>query len=141
MCAFVFVQNGYTPLHIAAKKNQMEIATTLLQYGAETNIQTKQGVTPLHLVSQEGHSEMAALLLQRGSHVYAATKVNHCHTGESKNVDKWKMYFPRIHLVVVFTLINEEKMTGRHTDSFTAVVWACVRFIYSSNPAKCFSGK
>lgn len=82
---FVFMQNGYTPLHIAAKKNQMEIATTLLQYGAETNIQTKQGVTPLHLVSQEGHSEMAALLLQRGAHVNAPTKVNHCHTSKYKN--------------------------------------------------------
>lgn len=54
----------------------MEIATTLLQYGAETNIQTKQGVMPLHLASQEGHSEMAALLLQRGANVNAPTKVN-----------------------------------------------------------------
>lgn len=54
----------------------MEIATTLLQYGAETNIQTKQGVMPLHLASQEGHSEMAALLLQRGAQVNVTTKVN-----------------------------------------------------------------
>lgn len=54
----------------------MEIATTLLQYGAETNIQTKQGVMPLHLASQEGHSEMAALLLQRGANVNVPTKVN-----------------------------------------------------------------
>lgn len=54
----------------------MEIATTLLQYGAETNIQTKQGVMPLHLASQEGHSEMAALLLQRGANVNVLTKVN-----------------------------------------------------------------
>ncbi|XP_016399448.1 ankyrin-2-like [Sinocyclocheilus rhinocerous] len=52
----------------------MEIATTLLQYGAETNIQTKQGVMPLHLASQEGHSEMAALLLQRGANVNVPTK-------------------------------------------------------------------
>lgn len=54
----------------------MEIATTLLQYGAETNIQTKQGVMPIHLASQEGHSEMAALLLQRGAQVNVTTKVN-----------------------------------------------------------------
>lgn len=68
-------QNGYTPLHIAAKKNQMEIATTLLQYGAETNILTKQGVTPLHLASQEGHGDMAALLLEKGAHINVPTKV------------------------------------------------------------------
>uniref|UniRef100_A0A8C6SFM7 Ankyrin repeat protein n=1 Tax=Neogobius melanostomus TaxID=47308 RepID=A0A8C6SFM7_9GOBI len=65
-------QNGYTPLHIAAKKNQMEIATVLLQYGAETNIQTKQGVTPLHLASQEGH--IVNFLLQNGASVNAKTK-------------------------------------------------------------------
>lgn len=73
---FSVLQNGYTPLHIAAKKNQMEIATTLLQYGAETNILTKQGVTPLHLASQEGHSEMAALLLEKGAHINVSTKVS-----------------------------------------------------------------
>uniref|UniRef100_A0A8C9WIA1 Ankyrin 2 n=1 Tax=Scleropages formosus TaxID=113540 RepID=A0A8C9WIA1_SCLFO len=67
-------QNGYTPLHIAAKKNQMDIATTLLRYGAQTNILTKQGVTPLHLASQEGHAEMVALLLQKGTHVNVPTK-------------------------------------------------------------------
>lgn len=71
------VQNGYTPLHIAAKKNQTKIALAVLQYGAETNILTKQGVSPLHLAAQEGHAEMASLLLGKGAHVNAATKVTH----------------------------------------------------------------
>ncbi|XP_008941659.1 PREDICTED: ankyrin-2, partial [Merops nubicus] len=66
--------NGYTPLHIAAKKNQMQIATTLLNYGAETNILTKQGVTPLHLASQEGHTDIVTLLLEKGSNIHVATK-------------------------------------------------------------------
>ncbi|KFM71125.1 Ankyrin-3, partial [Stegodyphus mimosarum] len=34
-------KNGYTPLHIAAKKNQMDIASTLLEYGAKTNSESK----------------------------------------------------------------------------------------------------
>lgn len=74
-CVYLPVQNGYTPLHIAAKKNQTQIASALLQYGAETNALTKQGVSPLHLASQEGHTEMASLLLERDTHVSAATKV------------------------------------------------------------------
>lgn len=49
----------------------------MLQYGAETNILTKQGVSPLHLAAQEGHAEMASLLLGKGAHVNAATKVAH----------------------------------------------------------------
>lgn len=46
-----------------------------MQYGAETNVLTKQGVSPLHLASQEGHSEMATLLLGKGAVVNASTKV------------------------------------------------------------------
>lgn len=53
----------------------MEIATVLLQYGAETNILTKQGVTPLHLASQEGHTDMAALLMSKEARVNVQTKV------------------------------------------------------------------
>lgn len=45
-------KNGYTPLHIAARKNQMDIATTLLEYGASANAESKAGFTPLHLSSQ-----------------------------------------------------------------------------------------
>lgn len=75
LTALVSCQNGYTALHIAAKKNQMQIASTLLRYGAGTNIVTKQGVTPLHLASQEGHADMVALLLDKGANVHTATKV------------------------------------------------------------------
>lgn len=75
--SFLPVQNGYTPLHIAAKKNQTNIALALLQYGAETNVLTKQGVSPLHLAAQEGHAEMVSLLLRKGAHVNTATKVKH----------------------------------------------------------------
>lgn len=58
-------KNGYTPLHIAAKQNQMEVARSLLQYGGSANAESVQGVTPLHLAAQEGHAEMVALLLSK----------------------------------------------------------------------------
>lgn len=79
LLSFLCFQNGYTPLHIAAKKNQTNIALALLQYGAETNALTKQGVSPLHLAAQEGHAEMASLLLEKGAHVNTATKVTQKH--------------------------------------------------------------
>lgn len=53
----------------------MDIATVLLQYGADTNILTKQGVTPLHLASQEGHADMTALLISKGAQINVPTKV------------------------------------------------------------------
>lgn len=74
-------QNGYTPLHIAAKQNQMEVARSLLQYGGSANAESVQGVTPLHLAAQEGHAEMVALLLSKQANGNLGNKVNmHLHT-------------------------------------------------------------
>lgn len=69
-------QNGYTPLHIAAKKNQMDIATTLLEYGADANAVTRQGIASVHLAAQEGHVDMVSLLLSRNANVNLSNKVN-----------------------------------------------------------------
>lgn len=68
-------KNGYTPLHIAAKKNQIDIATTLLQYGAKASAESKAGFNPLHLAAQEGHTEMATLLIHHKAPVNAKAKV------------------------------------------------------------------
>ncbi|KAF7247179.1 Ankyrin-3 [Varanus komodoensis] len=70
----VEMRNGYTPLHIAAKKNQMDIATTLLEYGADANAVTRQGIAPVHLASQEGHVDMVSLLLTRNANVNLSNK-------------------------------------------------------------------
>uniref|UniRef100_A0A8C7HPV6 Ankyrin 3 n=1 Tax=Oncorhynchus kisutch TaxID=8019 RepID=A0A8C7HPV6_ONCKI len=70
----ITTKNGYTPLHIAAKKNQMEIATTLLEYGADTNAMTRQGITPLHLASQEGNVDIVTLLLAREATISLGNK-------------------------------------------------------------------
>ena len=42
----------------------MDIATTLLEYGAQTNAESKAGFTPLHLGAQEGHMDMSTLLIE-----------------------------------------------------------------------------
>lgn len=72
----LLLQNGYTPLHIAAKQNQMEVARSLLQYGGSANAESVQGVTPLHLAAQEGHAEMVALLLSKQANGNLGNKVN-----------------------------------------------------------------
>lgn len=70
-----FLQNGYTPLHIAAKQNQLEVAGCLLQHGANANAESLQGVTPLHLASQEGSPDMVALLISKQANVNLGNKV------------------------------------------------------------------
>lgn len=72
---FLPFQNGYTPLHIAAKQNQMDVAHSLLQYGGSANAESVQGVTPLHLAAQEGHADMVALLLSKQANGNLGNKV------------------------------------------------------------------
>lgn len=74
-CFFGFAQNGYTPLHIAAKKNQMDIGTTLLEYGADTDAVTRQGISPIHLAAQEGSVDLVSLLLAKNANVNVCNKV------------------------------------------------------------------
>ena len=68
-------KNGHTPLHIAARKNQMDIATTLLEYAAKPNAESKAGFTPLHLSSQEGHTDMSTLLIEHKADTNHKAKV------------------------------------------------------------------
>ena len=70
----VTARNGYTPLHIAAKKNALDIAEMLLEYNANTNAQSTGGFTPLHLSCQDGHSDMTYLLLANHADPHIASK-------------------------------------------------------------------
>lgn len=54
----------------------MEVARSLLQYGASANAESAQGMTSLHLAAQEGHAEMVALLLSRQANGNLGNKVN-----------------------------------------------------------------
>lgn len=53
----------------------MDIAVTLLEYGAKSNAESKAGFTPLHLSSQEGNVEMTTLLLNHNADANYKSKV------------------------------------------------------------------
>lgn len=53
----------------------MDIATTLLEYGADANAVTRQGIASVHLAAQEGHVDMVSLLLGRNANVNLSNKV------------------------------------------------------------------
>ena len=58
---------GWTPLHHAAAKNQVELARILLDRGAPPNALSELGGTPLHEAAAGGGVEMVKLLLERGT--------------------------------------------------------------------------
>lgn len=54
----------------------MDIATALLEYGADVNAQSRQGFTPIHLAADQGHTDIVALLIHNGADANAGAKVS-----------------------------------------------------------------
>ncbi len=48
---FIVCQNGFTPLHIACKKNRVKVMELLVKYGASIQAITEVRVLILHAVS------------------------------------------------------------------------------------------
>ncbi|CAH1125976.1 unnamed protein product [Ceutorhynchus assimilis] len=63
--------HGYTPLHFAASRNNIEIVKLLLKFKANVHIVDKDGWTPLHLASDLGHKDVVKLLLDHNANVNA----------------------------------------------------------------------
>ncbi|CAG7816021.1 unnamed protein product [Allacma fusca] len=57
---------GRSPLHFAVMKEFLKLKT-LVQYGADVNLQDKHGQTPLHLAAMQGASRKAGYLLSHGA--------------------------------------------------------------------------
>lgn len=61
--------NGWTALHVAASKGNVETVRLLLEprYSADVNARTNSQRTPLHLAAMKGHEEVVDLLLTSGA--------------------------------------------------------------------------
>ncbi|KAJ7549705.1 hypothetical protein O6H91_07G063900 [Diphasiastrum complanatum] len=61
-------EDGYTPLHFAARSGHLQACRLLLQYGASADRRTRAGsATSLHRAAYAGHEEVALLLLEHGA--------------------------------------------------------------------------
>jgi ankyrin repeat protein len=60
---------GLTPLIIASNNGSAEIATHLIDAGANVNATSRQGLTPLMAAAQNGHAELVALLAAKTANV------------------------------------------------------------------------
>lgn len=60
---------GETPVHQAAKYNQMEALRFLVEQGGDVNARANQRTTPLHLAAAFGEIEAVKYLLEKGAEV------------------------------------------------------------------------
>uniref|UniRef100_A0A8C4IKU0 ZU5 domain-containing protein n=1 Tax=Dicentrarchus labrax TaxID=13489 RepID=A0A8C4IKU0_DICLA len=64
---FLVLQNGLSPIHMAAQGDHMDCVKQLLQYNAEIDDITLDHLTPLHVAAHCGHHRMAKVLLDKGA--------------------------------------------------------------------------
>lgn len=63
----LLLQNGLSPIHMAAQGDHMDCIKQLLQYNAEIDDITLDHLTPLHVAAHCGHHRMAKVLLDKGA--------------------------------------------------------------------------
>ncbi|TWW78254.1 Ankyrin-3 [Takifugu flavidus] len=63
----LFAQNGFTPLHIACKKNRVKVMELLLKHGASIQAVTESGLTPIHVAAFMGHENIVHALTHHGA--------------------------------------------------------------------------
>lgn len=80
LCVCVCVQNGLSPIHMAAQGDHMDGVRQLLQYDAEIDDITLDHLTPLHVAAHCGHHRMAKVLLDKGAKANARALVPHTTT-------------------------------------------------------------
>jgi ankyrin repeat protein len=60
-----------TLLHVAVGQNHQDVATYVLDRGADVNAVTTDGLTALHMAAQNGNIAIVTLLLERGAKIDA----------------------------------------------------------------------
>lgn len=83
-------KRGWTPLHQAVVNGFDEMVTTLLEYGADIEVQDEDGLSVLDWKSKIGHSEVKRLLddaaQKRKDHQERASDVKEDHQGHASAV-------------------------------------------------------
>ncbi len=83
-------KSNAAPLHVAVQNGSLDIARTLLEAGADSNILDSNDITPLHLAAYENNLEMAKLLVKHEGNLIALSVDNQTslHLAVEKNNPK-----------------------------------------------------
>ncbi len=74
-------RDGRTPLHYAARDNNVTSVRDLLAAGVDPNVADRAGFTALHFAAQQQATEACAVLLEVGAAVDAVNRFGNTHSG------------------------------------------------------------
>jgi tetratricopeptide (TPR) repeat protein len=69
-------EDGWTPLHTAVSRNDMDITKALVEAGANINRQTRQGYTPLMFATINGNDKLFTYLFEHNASPFLLTGFN-----------------------------------------------------------------
>ena len=61
------MNNGATPMHIAAQKGYADVIRVLAKFGVDVNIPLNNGATPMHIAAEQGHANAIRVLKELGA--------------------------------------------------------------------------
>lgn len=110
--------NGFTPLHIAAKYGNLNVAGVLIQHGATIDFKTKiYVIAPLHVAAKYGNINIVTLLVEKGSKVDIPNKDGltplHCAARDGHDA------------VVEFLTSKKASITARTKHGLTPLHMSC----------------
>ncbi|XP_055306536.1 serine/threonine-protein kinase TNNI3K-like [Sitodiplosis mosellana] len=109
----VQLDNGKTPIHVAARKGHVVVVKFLIQHGADINAQTQDRETALHMAAYQGHAEIVKFLIEHGANINAQTK------------DGWTALFRaewQGHAEIVkFLIEHDANVNAQDKDGYTAL--------------------
>lgn len=79
-------EEGWAPLHLAAKKGQLRVAEFLIERGSDVNQEIDKWGTPLAVAAAHGHKAMCELLLAKGADIDRTTPLGEAIASEHRHM-------------------------------------------------------
>ncbi|KAJ3123908.1 Transient receptor putative cation channel sub A member 1 [Nowakowskiella sp. JEL0407] len=134
---------GFTPLHVAVARDNLELIRELLEFGADINLQSKEGWTVLHLASCFNYTELALYILDIPETRYDLTSksgITILHTIAERNQHQlYKNIMKKSESTdVLLNLLDNSQRCFLHYAFYSLISAVSGTQLYLANPSQIF---
>ncbi|KAK3321263.1 hypothetical protein B0T19DRAFT_487630 [Cercophora scortea] len=88
---------GNTPLCLAARDGNLDVARVLVDRGAKMNVRNMYGMAPLHLAAANNYAKIAGMLIARGASPFLPRKVQ--RLDGNGHLETLSVFLPFLHIL------------------------------------------